>query len=150
MLKSLGKIYTNVEMLRKLLQCLPTSNQGTKVKAIEEAQNLKALKLNDLVRALLTLKIHLQEEAGEHASQQGFTLKSNDIGIGPKESKSDDNKSLATITKEFKKMFQKRPEFKLIWKSHYQGGMNETRKISLSQKMILINTLVMAMDFQVT
>ena len=38
-LQSLGKIYTNVEIVRKILRCLPR-NWGPKVTAIEKAKDL--------------------------------------------------------------------------------------------------------------
>ena len=36
-LKSLGKIYTNEEMVKKILRCLPKNKWGPKVTAIEES-----------------------------------------------------------------------------------------------------------------
>ena len=48
-LKSLGKTYTNEEMVRKILRCLPKNKWGPKVTAIEEAQNLKTLALDDFL-----------------------------------------------------------------------------------------------------
>ena len=64
-LKSLGKTYTNEEMVRKILRCLPKSKWGPKVTAIEEAQNLKTLALDDLLGKLLTHEIHLKEDEEE-------------------------------------------------------------------------------------
>ena len=52
---------------------------------IEEAQDLKTLKLDFLVRKLLTHQIHLQEENEEHGPQQGPALKSNDIEMSPRD-----------------------------------------------------------------
>ena len=40
-LKSLGKSYSNEEMVRKILRCLSKNKWGPKVTAIEEAQDLK-------------------------------------------------------------------------------------------------------------
>ena len=51
-LKSLGKTYNNEEMVRKILRCLPKNKWGPKVTAIEEAQNLKTLPLDDLLGKL--------------------------------------------------------------------------------------------------
>jgi len=48
-LKSLGKTYLNEEMVKKLLQCLPRSKPAHKFTTIEEAQDLKTLKLNILM-----------------------------------------------------------------------------------------------------
>ena len=53
-LKSLGKTYTNEEMVRKVLRCLPKSKWGPKVTVIEEAQDLKTLALDDLLGKLRT------------------------------------------------------------------------------------------------
>jgi len=60
-LKSLDKTYTNEELVRKILECLSKNKWGPKVTAIEEAQNLKTLALNDLLEKLLTHKIHLEK-----------------------------------------------------------------------------------------
>ena len=68
-LKSLGKTYINKEMVRKVLQSLLRSKWGPKVMAIEEAQDLKTLKLDDVVEKFLTHVIHLKEENEEHTSQ---------------------------------------------------------------------------------
>jgi len=65
-LKSLGKTYTNEEMVRKVLICLPRSKWEPEVKTIEEAQDLKTFKLDDLAGKLLTHEIHLQEEIKWH------------------------------------------------------------------------------------
>jgi len=71
-LKSLGKTYSNEEMVRKILQmvrkilqCLPKNKWGLKVTTIEEAQNLKKLELNDMLEKLLTHEIHLKEDKRE-------------------------------------------------------------------------------------
>ena len=73
-LKSLGKTYTNEEMVRKILWCFPKNKWGPKVTAIEEAQNLKKLKLDDLLGKFLTHEIHVKEDEGE-SSKKGITLK---------------------------------------------------------------------------
>jgi len=61
-LKSLGKTYTNEEMVRKILQFLPKNKWGPEVTAIEEAQDLKTLGLDDLLGELLTHEIHPKED----------------------------------------------------------------------------------------
>ena len=58
-LKSLDTTYTDEEMVRKILRRLPKNKWGPKVIAIEEAQDLKTLALNDLLGKLLTHEIHL-------------------------------------------------------------------------------------------
>jgi len=68
-LKSLGKTYTNVEMVRKILRCLPKNKRGPKITAIEEAQNLKTLALDNLLGKLMTHEIHLKEDEKEKETQ---------------------------------------------------------------------------------
>ena len=74
-LKSLGKTYTNEEMVRKILRCLPKSKWGPRVIAIEEAQDLKILGLDDLLGKLLTHKIHLKKDEEELQPNKGIAFK---------------------------------------------------------------------------
>jgi len=74
-LKSLGKTYTNEEMVRKILRCLPKSEWGAKVTAIEEAQDLKTLGLDDLLGKLFTHEIHLKEDEKELQPKKGIAFK---------------------------------------------------------------------------
>ena len=57
-------------MVKKLLWCLPKNKWEPKVTAIEEAQDLKKLKLDDLLGKLLTHEIHLKEEDGESSGKR--------------------------------------------------------------------------------
>ncbi|GAV69676.1 LOW QUALITY PROTEIN: zf-CCHC domain-containing protein/UBN2 domain-containing protein, partial [Cephalotus follicularis] len=52
-LKNLGKSYSNQELVRKILRCLP-KNWTPKVTAIEEAKNLSTLSLEQLLGSLMT------------------------------------------------------------------------------------------------
>ncbi|GAV62252.1 DUF4219 domain-containing protein/UBN2 domain-containing protein, partial [Cephalotus follicularis] len=52
-LKNLGKSYPNQELVRKILRCLPKS-WTPKVTAIEEAKDLSALPLEQLLGSLMT------------------------------------------------------------------------------------------------
>jgi len=92
-----SKAYTNEEMVRKRLQCLPISKWGPKVTTIEEVE--ETLKVDDLFKKLLTNEIHLQEEIEEPTPQQGLTLKFNDIEMQPNKLENDEDESLAMIDK---------------------------------------------------
>ena len=113
-LKSLWKTYINEEKVR--LQCLLRSKLGPKVTTIEEAHDLKTLKLDDPIRILLIHEIHLQEGNEEHAPQQGLALKSNDIEMSSEESENEEDESVAMVAKGFQKIFEKYPKFMGIWK----------------------------------
>ncbi|GAV62914.1 DUF4219 domain-containing protein/UBN2 domain-containing protein, partial [Cephalotus follicularis] len=52
-LKNLGKSYSNQELVRKILRCLPKS-WTPKVTAIEEAKDLSTLPLEQLLGSLMT------------------------------------------------------------------------------------------------
>ena len=52
-LKSLGKEYTNVEMVRKILRCLPKVWEP-KIIAIQVAKDLTKLSLDELMGSLMT------------------------------------------------------------------------------------------------
>ena len=52
-------------MVRKILRCLPKSKWRPKVIAIEEAQDLNKLELDNLLGKLSTHEIHLKEDEGE-------------------------------------------------------------------------------------
>ena len=60
-LKSLCKTYTNKEMVRKILRCLPKNKWGPKVTTIVEAQDLKTLALDDLLEKLPPLRFILKK-----------------------------------------------------------------------------------------
>ena len=63
-LNSLGRTFTNEEKVRKILRCLPKSKWGPKVTAIEEAQDLTLLTLDNLLGKLITHEMSLNEEDG--------------------------------------------------------------------------------------
>ena len=60
--------------MRKILRCLPKNKWGSKVTAIEEAQDLKKLEPDDLLGKFLTDEIHLKEDEDE-SSRKGIVLK---------------------------------------------------------------------------
>ncbi|KAK5775507.1 hypothetical protein PVK06_043404 [Gossypium arboreum] len=63
-LKALGKTYLNKEMVKKMLNSLPTSWEP-KVMAIEESKDLNSLSIDDLIGSLLTYKININYNAKE-------------------------------------------------------------------------------------
>ncbi|GAV62256.1 DUF4219 domain-containing protein/UBN2 domain-containing protein, partial [Cephalotus follicularis] len=60
-LRALDKRYSNSEMVRKILRCLPRSWMP-KVTAIEEAKNLNVLPLEDLLGSLMTHELSMQNK----------------------------------------------------------------------------------------
>ncbi|GAV62730.1 UBN2 domain-containing protein, partial [Cephalotus follicularis] len=78
-LQSLDKVYSNSEMVRKILRCLPRSWMP-KVTAIKEAKNLNILSLEDLLGSLMTHELSMQKkddnEEKEKNKQKVVALKS--------------------------------------------------------------------------
>jgi len=88
--QSLSKTYTNEEVVRKILRCLPKNKLGPKVTAVEEAQDLKKLELDDLLGKLLTHEIHLKKDEGE-SSKKGIALKVTQEDSTSEEEETNDN-----------------------------------------------------------
>jgi len=109
-LKSLGKTYTNEEMVRKILRCLPKSKWGPKVTAIEEVHDLKTLGLNDLLGKLLTHEIHLKEGEEKLQPKKGIAFKTTKKEPQSSEDESTDSgeDSMEIIARGLKKMFKSR------------------------------------------
>jgi len=104
-LKSLSKTYTNEEMVRKILECLPKNKWGPKITAIEEAQDLKKLELDNFLGRLLTYEIHLKEDEGE-SSKKGIALKAiqEDCTSEEEESNDKDDEAFLLIIRGLNKM----------------------------------------------
>ncbi|GAV59551.1 zf-CCHC domain-containing protein/UBN2 domain-containing protein, partial [Cephalotus follicularis] len=75
-LQALDKTYSNSEMVRKILRCLPRSWMP-KVTAIEEAKNLNVLPLEDLLGSLMTHSLITRKFKKFLASKKKFGGKPN-------------------------------------------------------------------------
>ena len=74
-LKSLGKEYTNVEMVRKILRCLPKAWEP-KVTAIQEAKDLTKLSLDELMGSLMSHEMNqVKGDEDEGKGKRGIALK---------------------------------------------------------------------------
>jgi hypothetical protein len=105
-LKALGKCYTNVENVRKILRSLP-KYWDAKVTAIEEAKDLTKMSLDELLGSLMTHEIMLKGREEEEAKpKRSLTLKSSHQE-SEEEKESDDDKETALLTKRFKKFMRK-------------------------------------------
>ena len=125
-LKSLGKTYTNKEIRRKILRCLPKSKWGLKVTAIEEGQDLKTLALDDLLRKLLTHEIHLKEDEEEDQPKRGVAFKTTNEELQSSEDEltESDEDSMVMIARGLKKMFKSK---KFDPKKFYKKGSSSKR-----------------------
>jgi len=96
-LKSLGKSFTTEELVRKILRFLPRSWEA-KVTAIQEAKDMKAITLDELVGNLQTYELRRNcQQQEETKKDQGIVLK-----VVEEDSSNFDDEDMAMITCKFK------------------------------------------------
>ncbi|GAV68601.1 UBN2 domain-containing protein [Cephalotus follicularis] len=101
-LKTLGKVYTNHELVSKILRCL-TKSWEPKVTAIEEAKDLSTLSLEDLLGSLMTHKLCMSNQERNEHKKKTMALKAS------KEEQSDEE--MALLTKRIKKILMGKKSF---------------------------------------
>ena len=118
-LKSLGKSYTNSEIVRKILRALPKT-WASKKDAILEAKDLNSLPLEELIGSLLTHEMSMEEDN----EKEGKKKKKKDLSIALKASKYHESSSeeerdkeadsddVEYLSKKFCKFFSKKREAK--------------------------------------
>ncbi|XP_028105171.1 uncharacterized protein LOC114304192 [Camellia sinensis] len=108
-LKSLGKTYTNVEIVRKVLRSLPKSWEN-KVIAVIEARDLSTLSLDELMGSLLTHEIIMQEgqEEEDKNKKKGIAFKYTIKSQEEEKDASEEDEEMAFITKRFKRFVKKK------------------------------------------
>ncbi|GAV60363.1 UBN2 domain-containing protein, partial [Cephalotus follicularis] len=97
-LQALDKTYSNSEIVRKILRCLPKS-WIPKVLAIEEAKNLNILPLEDLLGSLMTYELSIQKKDDDEEKEK---KKKKIVALKPSliedfEDDDDENEELALI-----------------------------------------------------
>src|SRR5436189_112001 len=92
----LGKTYTSVECVRKILLAL-NSDWEKKVTAIEEANDLSTLSVEDLIGNLMAYEVNLQERTKEESRKKGIAFKAIE-----ENNESNENDDLNLMTRAFK------------------------------------------------
>ncbi|GAV85196.1 UBN2 domain-containing protein, partial [Cephalotus follicularis] len=100
-LKNLGKSYSNQELVRKILRCLPKS-WTPKVTTIEEAKDLSSLPLEQLLGSLMTHETTMKN----HENVEVKKKKTIALKALRKESESDEDDDIVLISKQFKKFLK--------------------------------------------
>ncbi|GAV57181.1 zf-CCHC domain-containing protein/UBN2 domain-containing protein, partial [Cephalotus follicularis] len=110
-LKNLGKSYSNQELVRKILRCLPKS-WTPKVTAIEEPKDLSTLPLEQLLGSLMTHETTMKNhEHVEVKKKKSIALK-----VSKEDSESDEDGDVALITSQFKKFLKSQKGKKVLKK----------------------------------
>ena len=84
-LKSLGKTYSEYELIRKILRSL-TSVWHTKATVIEESRNLSSTTVDELIGSLMTYELKLKKTEELEPSKKTLALK---VGSSKQEASSD-------------------------------------------------------------
>jgi len=103
-------MYTNEEMVRKILRCLPKNKWGPKVTVFKEAQDLQNIAQDDLLGKLLTHEIHLKEDEDEVQPKRGvaFMTITAELQSSKDESTESVEDSMTMIARGLKTMFKSR------------------------------------------
>ncbi|GAV58688.1 UBN2 domain-containing protein, partial [Cephalotus follicularis] len=112
-LKNLGKSYSNQELVRKILRCLPKS-WTPKVTAIEEAKDLSTLALEQLLGSLMTHETTMKN----HENVDVKKKKAIAFKASKEDSESDEDGDVALITSQFKR-FLKNQKGRKIFKKNF-------------------------------
>ncbi|GAV58121.1 DUF4219 domain-containing protein/UBN2 domain-containing protein [Cephalotus follicularis] len=138
-LQALNKTYSNSEMVRTILRCLPKSWMP-KVTAIEKAKNLKILPLEDLLGSLMTHELSMQKKDDDEEKEKkkktvvdlkSSTFEDSDDDDDDNDDDDDDNKDLALITRKLKKILANKRKFggKPNKKFHQKGEPSKREEI---------------------
>ena len=107
-LKSLGRTYTNSDIVRKILRSLPKTWEA-KVTAIQEAKDLNTLSLEELLGSLMTHELMIQQKSEEESKmKRTIALKAisenEEEESGSKQGENDNE--VALLTRKFKRFLR--------------------------------------------
>ncbi|GAV62982.1 UBN2 domain-containing protein, partial [Cephalotus follicularis] len=123
-LKGLGKVYTNHELVSKILRCLQKSWEP-KVTVIEESKDLSTFSLEDLLGSLMTHELRMNDQARNEPKKKMITLKAS------KDEESDEDKDeMALLTKRIRRILLNKKNFskKQLKKFQSKGDLSKSDK----------------------
>ena len=101
---ALGKKYTQVEMVRKILRAL-TSDLEKKTTSIEEANDLSKLTVEDLIGNLMAYEVQLEDrKKDDEPKNKSLAFKAS---TNEDDSESDEEEEIALFTRKFRKFLKK-------------------------------------------
>jgi len=100
---ALGKVYTQVEMVRKILRAL-TSDWEKKTTAIEEANDLSTLTVENLIGNLMAYEVQLEDRKKDNEPKNKKVLA---FKTSSETDESEDDEDIAMITRKFKNFLKK-------------------------------------------
>ncbi|GAV87533.1 UBN2 domain-containing protein [Cephalotus follicularis] len=108
-LKSIGKSYTNNEMVRKILRSLPIAWMP-KVTTTKEAKDLSTLPMEEFIGSLMTHELNLKSQEVEEVKKKEEKRKT--IALKAREESDDeDQDGLAMITRKVQEFLSKNKQY---------------------------------------
>ncbi|GAV58551.1 UBN2 domain-containing protein, partial [Cephalotus follicularis] len=136
-LQSLDKVYSNSEMVRKILMSLPRAWMP-KVTAIEEAKNLNTLPLEDLLGSLMTHELSItrkdDDEEKEKRKKKVIDLKSSTN----EEIDDESDQELALIIRKFKNFLESKKKFGR--KPFKKGNIQKAKSSKIEEIIFMLAT----------
>ena len=129
-LKSLGKDYSNSDVVHKILRSLP-KNWKPKVTTIQEAKDLKKIALEELIGLLMTHELNInQGKEKEVKKKKSIVPKATAIHEEESDSEEDseDDKEMAILARKFKKFMRRRKKFEPRRRYNKREGSKEKEK----------------------
>ncbi|XP_058222936.1 uncharacterized protein LOC131332656 [Rhododendron vialii] len=131
-LKSLGKSYSNVDLVRKILRSLPKQWEPKVTAIIEAKQDLTNYSLDELLGSLMTHEITMNLEDNGSRKKKDLAFKistSSTSSESEDDSESSDDEDLAVITRKLKKsMTRKMRRAKRILEKDGSKGENSKKR----------------------
>jgi len=138
-LRSLGKIYSPHDRIRKILRCLPISWRPM-VTAITQAKDLNVLALEDLIGTLRAHEVLLQEDKSNKKGKM-IALKASENNLDESSSQVEEKETeeeqmiqeeaedeLALITKKVQRMIRRRDQIKRYFPTRRDNSKREVDK----------------------
>ena len=122
-LNSLGKVYSNSELVRKILRSL-TPQWHTKATIVEDSKNLSTMPLDELIGSLMTYELNLKRNAENEKGKRPIALEAQGSrthvsGETSSSSDSDDEGEFSMLARQFRK-FLKKKNFRSKEKSNFR------------------------------
>ncbi len=130
-LKSLGKTYTDSELVSKILRSLPSAYM-TKKLAIKEAIRERPISLDELLGSLITHEMELKELAEDEKPKASKTIafKSIEEEEDSEEADDDEDGDIALLTRKFKKFLAKKKGHSGKFKKFFSKKAHEGKSSS--------------------
>lgn len=128
-LEGLGKEYSNLEKVKKLLWSLPKQWEP-KVTAIQEAKDLKTLSMDELIGSLMTheIKIKKNMEDEKKKKEKSIALKAITLEVDSEGENALDEDDVAYLSRKYKNFIKRKKQFKKNFSNQKESKSEKSKK----------------------